>query len=482
MMAALKDANGRISVPGFYDGVRRLPVSERRLFADLPHSDRRYKTAIGAPELHGEAGYSTLERIWARPTLDINGIWSGFTGEGAKTVIPAEAYAKISMRLVPDQTPKDIARKVAFHLKKIAPKSVKVTVEELHGGDPWVAPREHPALQAAGRALERAFDRRPVFVREGGSDSRSSPRSTGLLKAPHRARRLRLERRQPARAEREVRPGELLQGHGGLGAADGRARGARASGAQIVSSWGTVSFGRRSAAAAGALLAILLIGCGAPRSTSTAEQSASTAERTTLTVSTAISLAPALEDSAVLFLKDWPELYVEFNAGGSRVLYQQITKGVASDVFISATALEIDQLIEQGLADASTRRPLASNTLVVVVPSGSTPPADVTELTDERFARFAVANPQTAALGFYTHRAMVSLDLWQSLRRRVVLAQNARQALDYVVRGEVDVAVVYEHDLPTVEGQLVVGPKIRPDLHPPDPLRGRCHAGVRQPR
>jgi len=169
MLASLKDSKGRITVPGVYDKVRKLRPAERREFAALPHSDTKYKRAIGAPALQGESGFSTLERVWVRPALDINGIWSGFTGEGAKTVLPAEAHAKISMRLVPDQTPKRIVRLLTAHLKKIAPPSVKVTVEDLHGGDAWVAPTDHPALDAAGRALKRAFGRKPVFVREGGS-------------------------------------------------------------------------------------------------------------------------------------------------------------------------------------------------------------------------------------------------------------------------------------------------------------------------
>jgi acetylornithine deacetylase/succinyl-diaminopimelate desuccinylase-like protein len=169
MLAALKDSRGRVSVPGFYDKVRRLRPAERRAFAALPHSDRRWKREVGAPQLYGEAGYSTLERIWTRPTLDVNGIWGGFTGEGAKTVIPAEASAKISMRLVPDQRPKEIARKVTAQLKQLAPRSVKVTVRELHGGDAWIAPTDHPAMQAAARALRRAFGKKAVLVREGGS-------------------------------------------------------------------------------------------------------------------------------------------------------------------------------------------------------------------------------------------------------------------------------------------------------------------------
>jgi acetylornithine deacetylase/succinyl-diaminopimelate desuccinylase-like protein len=169
LLAALKDAKGRVNVPGFYDDVRRLTVAERRALAALPHSDRRFQSEIGVPELYGEHGYSTLERLWCRPTLDVNGIWSGFTGEGAKTVIPAEASAKISMRLVPDQDFRAIARKVTAHLKKTAPKAVRVAVTELHGGEPWLTPTDHPALGAGRRALQRAFGKPAVFVREGGS-------------------------------------------------------------------------------------------------------------------------------------------------------------------------------------------------------------------------------------------------------------------------------------------------------------------------
>jgi acetylornithine deacetylase/succinyl-diaminopimelate desuccinylase-like protein len=169
MLATLKDASGKIKVPGFYEHVRRLKPAERRALAKLPHDDDRFRRSIGAPELFGERGYTSLERMWARPSLDINGIWSGFTGEGAKTVIPAEAHAKVSMRLVPDQTAKDIERKVAKHLRGVAPDSVKVRVRAIHGGEPWLAPTEHPALQAAGRALKRAFRREAVFTREGGS-------------------------------------------------------------------------------------------------------------------------------------------------------------------------------------------------------------------------------------------------------------------------------------------------------------------------
>lgn len=169
ILAALKDDRGRIRVPGFYDKVRKLSKEERRAYARLPHSDARFKREIGAAALFGEPGFTTLERIWARPTLEINGIWGGFTGQGAKTVIPAEAHAKISARLVPDQNPKEIARKLAAYIKKIAPKAVQVKVTEIHSGEAWVAPTDHPAVQAACRALERAFGKKPVFMREGGS-------------------------------------------------------------------------------------------------------------------------------------------------------------------------------------------------------------------------------------------------------------------------------------------------------------------------
>jgi acetylornithine deacetylase/succinyl-diaminopimelate desuccinylase-like protein len=169
MIAKLKDARGKVKIPGFYDDVKKLTAAERKAFASLPHTDEKFMRAIGAPQLSGEAGYSTLERLWARPTLDVNGIWSGFTGEGAKTVIPAVAHAKISMRLVPNQRPKDITAKATRYIKAIAPPSVKVSVRSLHGGEAWIAPTDHPALQAAGRAVKRAFGKTPVLVREGGS-------------------------------------------------------------------------------------------------------------------------------------------------------------------------------------------------------------------------------------------------------------------------------------------------------------------------
>ncbi len=169
IVAQLKDMNGKIKVPGFYDKVRKLTAAERKAFASLPHRDAKYRKDLGAPELFGEKGFTTLERTWARPTLEVNGIWGGFTGAGAKTVIPAEAHLKISMRLVPNQKPDEIARKTTAYIRKIAPKAVKVEVTNLHGAEAWLAETDHPALAAAARALRRSFGRTPVFMREGGS-------------------------------------------------------------------------------------------------------------------------------------------------------------------------------------------------------------------------------------------------------------------------------------------------------------------------
>jgi acetylornithine deacetylase/succinyl-diaminopimelate desuccinylase-like protein len=169
IIAGLKDAKGKVKVPGFYDNVRKLTVKERKAFKKLPHSDTTWRKSIGAKALFGEAGYTTLERVWARPTLEVNGIWGGFMGEGAKTVIPAEAHAKISMRLVPDQRPKEIVAKVTKAIKKLAPPSVDVTVTHIHSGEGWLADTGHVALRAAAAAVKKAFGKTPVFTREGGS-------------------------------------------------------------------------------------------------------------------------------------------------------------------------------------------------------------------------------------------------------------------------------------------------------------------------
>jgi acetylornithine deacetylase/succinyl-diaminopimelate desuccinylase-like protein len=169
MLAQLKDDDGRIAIPGFYDHVRPLEQAERAALAALPLDPDRLAADLGVTALVGERGYTPLERLWARPTLEVHGIWGGFSGEGAKTVIPARAGAKLSCRLVPDQDPDAIAALVAEHLERLAPPGVRVRVERLHGGRPVVTPLDHPALQAAGRAVERGFGKPPSFIREGGS-------------------------------------------------------------------------------------------------------------------------------------------------------------------------------------------------------------------------------------------------------------------------------------------------------------------------
>ena len=169
VLSRMKDRGGRVTAPGFYDDVRPLRAEERAEFARLPFNERRYRNELGAPKLFGERGYTTLERLWARPTFEVNGLLSGFTGDGAKTVIPAVAMAKVSMRLVPDQDPGRIADLFEAHLRKVTPPTVELTVTRMHGGRPWMTEFDNPFVQAAGRAIERGFGRRPVFNREGGS-------------------------------------------------------------------------------------------------------------------------------------------------------------------------------------------------------------------------------------------------------------------------------------------------------------------------
>lgn len=169
MIAQLRDEQGRIHIPGFYDDVRPLEAWERKQFAELPFEEEKYRAYIGAPQLTGEPGFSTLERRWARPTFDVNGIWGGYSGEGAKTVIAAQAGAKISMRLVPDQDPDKIERLVEEHLRRICPPTVELTIKKMHGGRPVIVPTDSSGMKAATRALERAFGRPPVFIREGGT-------------------------------------------------------------------------------------------------------------------------------------------------------------------------------------------------------------------------------------------------------------------------------------------------------------------------
>ncbi|HEX2188821.1 MAG TPA: dipeptidase [Longimicrobiaceae bacterium] len=169
IIAQLHDEDGRVAVAGFYDDVRDLTPEEREASRRLPFEEEELRREVGAPALGGEEGWTALERKSARPTLDVNGLLSGYTGEGAKTVLPARAMAKVSMRLVPDQDFRDIEEKFARHVQEIAPPGVTVRVEALHGGQPWRADPKEPIFQSAVRALERAFGRAPVFSREGGS-------------------------------------------------------------------------------------------------------------------------------------------------------------------------------------------------------------------------------------------------------------------------------------------------------------------------
>ncbi len=169
LLAQMKDKSGHVKIPGFYDAVVDVTEGERKEFGKLPFNEKRWAKDIGLPKPFGESGYSTLERKWARPTFEVNGLLAGFTGEGAKTVIPAKAMAKVSMRLVPDQDPQTIGRLFEDYVKKIAPKTVEVSVTHMHGGKPWTTGFDNAWVQAAGRAIEKGFGRTPVFVREGGS-------------------------------------------------------------------------------------------------------------------------------------------------------------------------------------------------------------------------------------------------------------------------------------------------------------------------
>jgi len=169
MIAQMKDRGGRIKIPGFYDDVRPLTDEERQAWATLPFNEKKYRSDFGIPKLFGETDYTTLERTWARPTLEVNGLLSGFTGEGAKTVLPAVAMAKISMRLVPDQDPNKIADLFQAYVTKLAPKTVQLKVTRMQGGKPWMSGFDNKFVQAAGRAIEQGFGKKPIFTREGGS-------------------------------------------------------------------------------------------------------------------------------------------------------------------------------------------------------------------------------------------------------------------------------------------------------------------------
>jgi len=169
MIASLHDENNHITIAGFYDRVQELSPEDRAEMAKAPYSEEAYCKALDLKATHGEAGYSTMERGSIRPTLDVNGIWGGYTGEGAKTVIASKAFAKISMRLVPDQDPEEITRLFQDHFEKIAPNSVRVKVLPHHGGEPVVTPTDSFAYDAAARAYEKTFGKRPIPVRSGGS-------------------------------------------------------------------------------------------------------------------------------------------------------------------------------------------------------------------------------------------------------------------------------------------------------------------------
>lgn len=169
MIASLHDDKGRVTIPGFYDKVAELTAAQRKALNDAPFSLQEYKHELGVADVNGEEGYTTLERTGIRPTLDVNGIWGGYTGEGAKTVLPAKAFAKISMRLVPHQDNDEITALFTKHFQAIAPASVKVKVTALHGGQPAVTPTDSKAFGAASRAFEEVWGKTPIPTRDGGS-------------------------------------------------------------------------------------------------------------------------------------------------------------------------------------------------------------------------------------------------------------------------------------------------------------------------
>lgn len=169
IVASLHDGDGRIAIAGFYDDVLDWDQETRTGIASLPFDDEAYRRELGVDELAGERGYGTLERLWIRPTCDVNGLLCGYTGEGAKTVLPNRAMAKVSFRLVPSQSPGRVEELLAAHVRRAAPAGVEVRVKALHGGRPWRANIDGPAFEAAGEALEEAFGTKPVAMGGGGS-------------------------------------------------------------------------------------------------------------------------------------------------------------------------------------------------------------------------------------------------------------------------------------------------------------------------
>ena len=169
MISKVTDADGRITVPGFYDDVEEVPQAEREMIARIPFDEEKYKKAIGVNALFGEKGYSTLEHNSCRPSFDVCGIWGGYTGEGSKTVLPSKAYAKVSCRLVPHQDHHKISQLFADYIMAIAPDTVQVKVTPMHGGQGYVCPITLPAYQAAEKGFTKAFGKKPLAVRRGGS-------------------------------------------------------------------------------------------------------------------------------------------------------------------------------------------------------------------------------------------------------------------------------------------------------------------------
>lgn len=169
IISQITDADGRITVPHFYDDVEEVPAGEREMIASIPFNEEKYMQAIGVKALKGEKGYSTLERNSCRPSFDVCGIWGGYTGEGSKTVLPSKAYAKVSCRLVPHQNHEKISKLFVDYINEIAPDYVQVKVTPMHGGEGYVCPISLPAYKAAEKGFEKAFEKKPLAVRRGGS-------------------------------------------------------------------------------------------------------------------------------------------------------------------------------------------------------------------------------------------------------------------------------------------------------------------------
>jgi acetylornithine deacetylase/succinyl-diaminopimelate desuccinylase-like protein len=169
IVSTFHDENWHVAIDGFYDAVRDWPESIRKMMRALPFEESGFLKETGSPALGGEAGFTTLERLWTRPTCEVNGLLSGYTGEGAKTVLPSKAMAKVSCRLVPDQSPNEIVKLMNEHIKRVAPVGITTSVKYLHGGKPWKAEVTGPLYDAARRALATAFEKQPVVVGEGGS-------------------------------------------------------------------------------------------------------------------------------------------------------------------------------------------------------------------------------------------------------------------------------------------------------------------------